>query len=170
MKRLRLIGIAIAGILALLWIGTGLQRYAAEPIAVVYALASGLADALPQIYVWGGIVAFFLVVGLRWIPIHPPASETLPEPAPKFHSSLGGWLKLIQDRRRGAYFHWRLANRLAELQRWIGIESGPEDEQIARYLRLGNDSRTIGFANQLSSLNINLESIVSYLEANADAH
>lgn len=167
MKLLRILVITILLAGAVLFTQAELQRSAAQPISNLYNLVEDLVDSLPQIYIWAGIIATFAFVGLRRIPFAASASSDQVETARRHHSSLGRWLMLIQDRRRGAYFYWRLANRLAALERWIGSEHGPGDEQIAAYLRLGAQSRTIGVERSLASLNVELESVVSYLEADA---
>lgn len=167
MKLLKVLVLAILITIAVLWTQAELQRFAAQPISNIYNTAADLINSLPQIYIWAGIIATFSFIGLRRIPFGASASSDQVEAAQRHHSSLGRWLKLIQDRRRGAYFYWRLANRLAALERWIGGEHAPGDEQTAAYLRLGAESRTIGVERNLASLNVELESVVSYLEADA---
>jgi hypothetical protein len=155
-------------VVLLLWVREGLLRFAAEPIAIAYGFAAGLVESLPQLYVWAGIVAFFLVVGLRRVPLRIGSQVAHSVPSQSYRSSLGKWMMLIQDRSRGAYFHWRLANRLAELDQWIGRDSSNASDEVAAYLQLGSDSRTIGFENEMSALNVELDSIVDYLEKKAN--
>ena len=54
--------------------------------------------------------------------------------------SMESWLTLLQDRARGAYFGWRLANRLAELD--SQIPDHPKQQparQVQEYLRMGRN-------------------------------
>lgn len=167
MKLLRILFLSILLAGAVLWTQAELQRFAAQPISSAYTTAADLINSLPQIYIWAAIIATFVFIGLRRIPFAAGAPGEQLEAEQRHHSSLGRWLKLIRDRRRGAYFYWRLANRLAALERWIGGQHAPGDEQVAAYLRLGAESRTIGVESNLASMNVELESVVTYLEADA---
>lgn len=138
-------------------------RYMAEPLGLSYAVAVRYVESLPQIYLWAGLLAACLVFGVRRIPaVRTTAASELPAPL-EYSGRLGEWERLLSDRWRGAYFEWRLAHRLAELQAWIGAEQ-PAAPDHQTFLEIGRDRRTISAERRLRQLNFELDGLVGYLE------
>lgn len=154
--------LAVAVALALL-LRPVVARYLSAPVGLLYAVAAGYLESLPQIYFWAILVGALLLVGLRQVRLSAGREQTAARAAHRPQGRLGNWLRLLDERERGAYFDWRLAHRLAELQDWIEAR-GPADPQQQIYLRIGRDRRTIEAEHQLSRLNLELDPLVAYLE------
>lgn len=135
----------------------------AGPLGLVYAISVRYLESLPQIYLWAALLAAFVLVGMRRLPLRNAPSPTIVRRPATSRGRLGHWVGLLADRQRGAYFEWRLANRLAELERWIGAADELDDRSRA-YLELGRTQRTIQAARDFARLNFALERLVGYLE------
>ena len=70
---------------------------------------------------------------------------------------------MLADRKRGSYFEWRLANRLAELESWIEVP-GQMEPELRSLLAAGRTRRSIEAESILSRLNLELDRLVGYLE------
>ncbi len=134
-----------------------------KPIGVLYATASVYLESLPQIYLWAILVGAFILLALRQFPLSVrAATERRPTRADR-RGRVGAWVSMLADRKRGSYFEWRVASRLAELEDWEDA-GGATDPQHRAYLQLGRDRRTIAVDPYFSQLNFELEALVAYLE------
>lgn len=154
--------LAAAGLLAVVLrplIASTLER----PLGLLYGVAVRYVESLPQIYLWAGLLGAAALVGLRRLPLRDPEALPPQPPTRAQRGRLGNWVRLLAERERGTYFEWRLANRLAQLERWIGAPNRM-DTELQSYLDLGRNQRTIQAEPRLSRLNFELERLVGYLE------
>lgn len=134
-----------------------------KPIGILYATASVYLESLAQIYLWAILVGAFVLLALRQLPLS-VRSRTEPRPTrADRRGRVGAWVRMLGDRKRGSYFEWRVASRLAELEDWEDA-GGAADPQHRAYLQLGRDRRTIALDRSFSELNFELEALVAYLE------
>lgn len=163
MNRRALLALLAAVLLLFAALRPAVESYLSEPLGLVYAVTARYIASLPQIYLWAGLLGLFVVIGLRRIPLRTARAEKGPANRRVQRGRLGDWVRLLADRRRGAYFEWRLANRLAALERWM--DSSPEmPAEMRRYLQIGRTRRTIEAGQSLGRLNFRLERLVGYLE------
>lgn len=156
-----------AGLLLAVFLRPVIAGYFSEPIGLIYALAVRYVESLPQIYLWAALLGAFVWVGLRRFSLESRKTRS-PRPAQiERGGRLGSWVGLLADRQRGAYFEWRLANRLAELESWIGATESTDNQQRA-YLNFGRDSRTIRAEYESARLNFKFDGLVGYLEVALD--
>lgn len=157
------IAVFAGALLLTLLLRPAISSYFAEPLGLIYALVVRYVESLPQIYLWAGLLAIFVLAGLRRIPLASRKTSAERPAGIKPRGRLGNWVGLLADRHRGAYFEWRLANRLAELEEWIGAADTTDHQQRA-YLEIGRDARTIKAEHELARLNFKLDELVGYLE------
>lgn len=164
--RVRLGLLATVVLLAVL-LRPAVDDYLAQPLGFLYSVAARYLESVPQIYLWAGLLGLFALIGLRRIPLGASGPQRDRPRSVAHRGRLGEWVQLLDDRQRGAYFEWRLANRLAELDRWIG--AAPQlTPELGRYLEIGRTRRTIEPERDLSRVNFGLERLVGYLESALD--
>ena len=79
--------------------------------------------------------------------------------------SLDSWLLFLQERKKGTYFGWRLANRLSELESHFSNHPGRQPSpQIREYLKMGRERRTIGAVETRISGYYDIDAVVKYFE------
>jgi hypothetical protein len=152
--------LASAGIIYLVVI-----QYLSQPLGQLYSTLTQLVALAPQDWVWAAIIALTMLVGLHNFPSQRKISETVDLNAQGRSESLESWLFVLQERKRGPYFGWRLASRLAELE--SQIVDHPDHlpaHEIREYLTMGRDRRTIGAAETIISGYSDINGIVTYLE------
>lgn len=155
--------LVVAGLLLAIVLRPLIASALAGPLGLAYVVAVRYVESLPQIYLWAVLLGAFVLIGLRRLPLRDAAKSPGAPRQISNQGRLGAWVELLADRRRGTYFEWRLANRLAELERWIGAP----DELDARsqsYLEFGRNQRTIHAASAAAPMNFKLERLVAYLE------
>lgn len=140
-------------------------QYLSQPLGQLYKALTQLIELAPQDWVWAAIIALTVLVGLRNFSSQRKLAETVDPNAQSRSESLESWLLVLQDRKRGPYFGWRLANQLAELESQIAdhLDRQPAP-QIREYLKMGRDRRTIGPTETIISGYSDINGIVSYLE------
>lgn len=145
-------------------------RYLGEPLGQLYRTLSQLVGLAPQDWVWASIIALTVLIGLRNFSSQRKSTQSVDLNAEGQAESLESWLRLLQERARGIYFGWRLANRLAELE--SQIDNHPDHQpahQIQEYLKMGRDRRTIGDPETRLSGYLDIRSVITYLERRIEA-
>ncbi|MEE9216022.1 MAG: hypothetical protein V3U32_01175 [Anaerolineales bacterium] len=145
-------------------------RYLGEPLGQLYRTLSQLVGLAPQDWVWASIIALTVLIGLRNFSSQRKSTESVDSNAEGQAESLESWLRLLQERVRGTYFGWRLANRLAELE--SQIDDHPDHQpahQIQEYLKMGRDRRTIGDPETRLSSYPDVKTVITYLERRIEA-
>jgi len=145
-------------------------QYLSQPLGRLYRTLAQLAELAPQDWIWATMIALTVLFALRNFASR-RESAGVAEPIDGFQTeSLESWLQLLQDRARGTYFRWRLANRLAELD--SQIPDHPEqrpDQQVQEYLKMGRDRRTIEDTASRFSGSYPVDGVVTYLEQRIEA-
>ncbi len=140
-------------------------QYLKQPLGQLYRTLAQLVELAPQDWVWAAVIALTVLVGLRNFSSQRKLAEAVDPNAQGRSESLESWLLVLQDRKRGPYFGWRLANRLAELESQIADHPDRQPaHQIREYLKMGRDRRTIGAAEIKISGYSDINGIVTFLE------
>ncbi len=140
-------------------------QYLSQPLGQLYRILSQLVALAPQDWVWAALIGLAVLVGLRNFSSQHKLAEAVDPNAQGRSESLESWLLVLQDRKRGPYFGWRLANRLAELESQIADHPDRQPaHQIQEYLKMRGDRRTIGAAETKLSRYSDINGIVTYLE------
>ncbi len=162
--------LAVGGFIAILASAGGLIylvviQYLSQPLGQLYRTLSQLVALAPQDWVWAAIIGLAVLVGLRNFSSQHKLAEAVDPNAQGRSESLESWLLVLQDRKRGPYFGWRLANRLAELESQIADHPDHQPaHQIREYLKMGPDRRTISAAETILSRYSDINGVVTYLE------
>jgi len=145
-------------------------QYLSQPLDRLYRTLAQLVELAPQDWIWATMIALTVLVALRNFASR-RESAGVADPIEGFQSeSLESWLTLLQDRARGAYFGWRLANRLAELD--SQIPDHPKQQpgrQVQEYLKMGRNRRTISDRALRISGSDPVDDVVIYLEQRIEA-
>lgn len=163
MRRVRQFGLLIAALLLAIVLQPLIASALAGPLGLIYAIATRTVESLPQTYLWAVLLGAFVLIGLLRLPLRNDSRPLIRPRQTSYDGRLGAWAELLADRRRGSYFEWRLANRLAELERWIGAPD-QLDARSRAYLEFGRNQRTIHAASNSAPVNFKLERVVAYLE------
>lgn len=140
-------------------------QYLSQPLGQLYRTLSQLVELAPQDWVWAAVIALAVLIGLRnFSSPHKPIDSIDPNTQGQ-SESLESWLIVLQEQKRGPYFEWRLANRLAELESQIADRPDRQPaHQIQEYLNMGRDRRTIGAIEARVSGYTDINAVVTYLE------
>lgn len=146
-------------------------QYLHQPLGQLYRTILQLVGLMPQDWVWASIIALAVLIGLRNFSSQRKSAESVDPNTRGQSESLDSWLLVLQERKRGTYFGWRLANRLAQLESQIANHPDRQPTpQIREYLKMGRDLRTIGAAETRISGNSDISAVVKYLERRIEAH
>jgi hypothetical protein len=145
-------------------------QYLSQPLGQLYRTLTQLAELAPQDWAWAAIIALTVLVGLHNLSSQRKLAKLVDLNAQgRSSDSLESWLIALQERKRGPYFAWRLASRLAELESQIADHPDRQPaHQIREYLNMGRDRRTIGTAEPISGYS-DINGIVTYLEHRIEA-
>ncbi len=145
-------------------------RYLSQPLGRLYRTLADLAELAPQDWIWAAMIALTVLIALRNFASR-RESARVTDPIEGFQTeSLESWLTLIQDRARGTYFGWRLANRLAELDSQIPDHPNQQPvRQVQEYLKMGRDRRTISDRALRISGSDPVDDVVTYMEQRIEA-
>ncbi len=145
-------------------------QYLSQPLGRLYRTLAQLVELAPQDWIWAAMIALTVLVALRNFASRRDAAGAT-DPMDHIQSeSLESWLTLLQDRARGTYFGWRLANRLAEFDSQIPYH--PKRQPVRRvqeYLKMGRDRRTISDSALRISGSDPVDDVVAYLEKRIEA-
>ena len=94
-------------------------RYLSLPLGRLYRTLARLVELAPQDWIWAAMIALTVLLALRNFASRRESASVADPIEGVLTESMESWLTLLQDRARGAYFGWRLANRLAELDSQI---------------------------------------------------
>ena len=145
-------------------------QYLSQPLGRLYRTLAQIAELTPQDWIWAAVIALTVLIGIRNFASRRDAAGAT-DPMDHIQTeSLESWLLLLQDRARGTYFGWRLANRLAELD--SQIPDHPEQQparQVQEYLKMGRDRRTIDDTESRFSGSYPIDGVVTYMEQRIEA-
>ena len=140
-------------------------QYLSQPLGRLYRTLAQLAELAPQDWIWATMIALTVLVALRNFASR-RESARVADPIEGIQiESLESWLTLLQDRARGTYFGWRLANRLAELD--SQIPDYPKQQpfrQVQEYLKMGRNRRTMSDRALRISTSDPIDEVATYLE------
>jgi len=140
-------------------------QYLSQPLGRLYRTLAQLAELAPQDWIWATIIALTVLVALRNFASR-RESARVADPIEGIQiESLESWLTLLQDRARGTYFGWRLANRLAELD--SQTPDHPKQQpfrQVQEYLKMGRNRRTMSDRALRISTSDPIDEVATYLE------
>ena len=172
--KLRRVALAIGASVALI-ASAGLiyfvvVRYLSQPLGQFYRTLLQLVGIAPQDWIWAAVIGLAVLIGLRNFSSRRKLEASVVPNTQGRPESLESWLRVLQEQKRGTYFEWRLANRLAELE--SQITDHPDllpEHQIQEYLKMGHDRRTIGAVEARASSYPDIDAVVAYLESRIDA-
>jgi hypothetical protein len=145
-------------------------RYLSQPLGQVYRALSQLVELAPQDWVWAAVIALAVLIGLRNLSSQRNSPDSVDSNTQGQSESMESWLRVLQDQKRGTYFEWRLANRLAELDSQIADHPDRQPAyQIQEYLKMGRDRRTISAIESRASSYADINAVVAYLESRIEA-
>jgi hypothetical protein len=145
-------------------------RYLSQPLGQVYRALTQLVGLAPQDWVWAAVIALAVLIGLRNLSSQRNSSESVDSNTQGQSESMESWLQVLQDQKRGTYFEWRLASRLAELESQIADHPDRQPaHQIQEYLKMGRDRRTIGTIEARVATYDDIDAVVTHLESRIEA-
>ena len=156
---------ASAGLIYLLVV-----RYLSRPLGQFYRTLLQLVGIAPQDWIWAAVIGLAVLIGLRNFSSRRKLESSIVPNTQSRPESLESWLLVLQERKKGTYFGWRLANRLAELESQIADH--PErlpSPQVREYLDMGHDRRTIDATGARSSSHSEIDAAIEYLERRIEA-
>ncbi|MFV1859730.1 MAG: hypothetical protein ACC647_10335 [Anaerolineales bacterium] len=142
-----------------------LVLYLGRPLGQLYLAFLRVAERAPQEWIWATVIALAMLIGLRNLSSQHKSTPPADPQAQYQPESLESWLVLLQERKRGGYFRWRLASQLADLHSQIGdYPQLDPSRQVQDYLQIGHDRRTIRAGEAMAANSLDLEDVVGYLE------
>jgi hypothetical protein len=158
-------GLALALLIGLQrLIEAALLRVGSRPIGLAWTWVSRLGSVLPQPELWAGLIGLFAWLALRSLGNRPRPSTSVERHGSEPSGTLTGWLELLSDQRRGAYFRWRVARRAAQLADELDAAPPIDQPQLGSFLEAGRQLRTIRTAWADGGLRIDPQVIADYLE------
>lgn len=145
-------------------------QYLSQPLGRLYRTFAQLVELAPQDWIWATMIALTVLVALRNFASRRESAGAADPIVGIQTESLESWLTLLEDRARGTYFGWRLANRLAELDSQILYQPIQQPvRQVQEYLKMGRDRRTISDRALRFSGSDLVDDVVAYLEQRIEA-
>ncbi len=139
--------------------------YFSEPLGHLYGVVSQITALAPQDWLWATLIGLVALFSLRTLSGRRSPSQEQQSITEVLGDSLASWLELLHERDKGTYFSWRLAQRLAELNEWIGIRSSADiSDEVQAYLRQGRSRRTIERAETANAGDPPIEEVIAHLE------
>ena len=164
-KALLLAGVSSLLVLSAALVYFVLQKYLEQPMQRIYQVLSRTAELAPQDWIWAAIIGLFVLISLRSLSTRREARASQDPYLQHRPEGLEAWLKLLQERSRGGYFRWRLANQLAEFAARIGDPPNTSsNKEVREYLKHGRIRRTIQTGTVISADSTLIDAVVTHLE------
>jgi hypothetical protein len=152
------------------------------PLLVFFSALRGFLNGVPEVVVWALLLALLTFIAILSIP-RERFRRSEGETTPRIHESgLAKWQRMLERRKEGAYFEWRLSSAMKDLS--LEVIAFSERRPKAELLqKLQNDQRILPKAYQefiqrsiderslgrtagidIRQADLDLESFIAYLE------